>query len=328
MKYMAQNEISPGIAGLMVGGAKADSAAAEHSGFAPMRVNVHLGVHKTATTFLQAQLQDHRSMLAEGSVRFARIATVRQNFTEIFDRLAWVDAIGGAAFRPLLARRLDALIQSQGRGDTFILSDENMLGLISANYWTGKLYPGAARRLRMLSALLKGKETHYFLSIRRYPDYLTSSWLQYASRGNAPAFDRYLAKFRPDCRGWAEIVADMAAVCGPDRLTVWTYDWLSADPARVFGLLAPGIAFDLPDAELRRNVLPSLTIKGLKALDALKPHLSADEMKKAARMLRNFPFDEPNPKLEIADAGLIRAYEEKYQADLARIRALGVQLHD
>lgn len=328
MKFMAQNEISPGMAGLMVGDAKADSAAAEQSGFAPMRVNVHLGVHKTATTFVQAQLQDHRAMLADGSVRFARIATVRQAFTNLFDRLAWVDAVGGAASRPLLARRLDALIQSQGRGDTFILSDENMLGLISANYWTGKLYPGARRRLSMLGALLKGKEAHYFLSIRRYPDYLTSSWLQLASRGNAPSFDRYLAKFRPEGRGWGEIVADIAAVCGPDRLTVWTYDWLSADPARVFGLLAPGIAFNLPDAELRRNVLPSLTIKGLKALEALKPHLSADEFRKAARMMRNFPFDAPNPKLEITDPGLLAAYEDKYQADLARIRALGVDLRD
>lgn len=312
----------------MIGGAQADSRAAEHSGFAPMRFNVHLGVHKTATTFIQAQLHDHRSMLAEGSIRYAGISAVRKNFTTLFDALAWTGALGGAASLPFLSRKLEALIRGQGRGDTFILSDENLLGLIAANYWTGRLYPGAYRRMRILDSLLKGSETRYFLSIRRYPDYLTSSWLQLAARGKAPAFERYLAKFQPGCRGWAEIVEDMARACGPDRLTVWTYDWLSADPARVFGLLAPGVAFTVPDEELRRDVLPSLTIKGLKVLDELKPHLSANELKNLARMLRGFPFDEPNPRLEIADAGLVAAYEEKYQADLARIRALGVELHD
>lgn len=312
---------------LMVGGARARSTAAEHTGFAPMRVNVHLGVHKTATTFIQAQLHDHRSMLAEGRIRYAGISAVRRSFTSLFDVLAWTDRLGAAATRPLLARRLDALIRGQGRGDTFILSDENLLGLISANYWTGRLYPGAHRRLRMLDSLLKGSEARYFLSIRRYPDYLTSSWLQLASRGRAPAFDRYLAKFRPGCRGWSEIVADMAAACGPERLTVWTYDWLSADPGRVFGLLAPGVAFTVPDEELRRDVLPSLTLKGLKVLEELRPHLSANELKNMARTLRGFPFDDPNPRLEIADPGLIRAYEDKYQADLDRIRGLGVELH-
>lgn len=325
---MAHDEVSPGMAALMAGGAQTASAAAEKTGFATMNVHVHLGVHKTATTFLQAQLQQNRALMVDGGIRYAGLSAVRPAFTALFDRLAWADRVGAAATRPILARRLEALIQSQGRGDTFILSDENLLGLIAANYWTGRLYPGARRRMMMLKALLKGRQTHYFLSIRRYPDYLTSSWLQLAARGRAPTFERYLAKFAPGSRGWAEIVADMAEVCGPDRLTVWTYDWLSADPRRVLGLLAPGVAFDLPAEERRRPVLPSLTVKGLKALDALKPHLSTAEFRKAARMLRNFRFDAPNPRLEITDPGLLAAYEDKYQADLVRIRALGVDLRD
>jgi len=295
---------------------------------APMRINVHLGVHKTATTFIQSQLHDHRSMLADGRIRFSGISTVRQGFTRAFDAMAWFDPLWRSLTRPALTRRLDSLIRKQGRGDTFILSDENILGLISANYWTGKLYPTAGARIRILDALLPGRDVHYFLAIRRYPDYLTSSWLQLASRGKAPAFEKYLAKFAPDRRGWSEIVADIAAACGPERLTVWTYDWMASDPGRVFPLLAPGIAFDVPDEELRRDVLPSLTLKGLKVITELQRHLSSAELKDMARLMRGFPFEEPNPRLEITDPGLLRSYEEKYQADLAGIRALGVTLHD
>lgn len=292
-----------------------------------MKIQVHLGVHKTATTFIQSQLHETRSLLAEGRIGYAGIWVVRRQFTRYFDRLAWFDSIWKWLTRPYLARKLDAILAGYARSDTFILSDENLLGLISANYWTRRLYSQAGRRVAMLEAAAKGHDINYFIAIRRYPDYLTSSWLQLASRGKAPPFDRYRARFSPQSRGWAEVVADIARVAGPDRVTVWTYDWFSADPARAFQLLAPGVQFAVPDEELRRDVLPSLSTKGLKVITCLADHLSEAELKHMSRLMRTFPFDEPNPRLEITDSDLLAAYEQKYQDDLRRIRALGVELH-
>lgn len=292
-----------------------------------MKIHVHLGAHKTATTFIQSQLHDNREVLARGQIGFAGIWAIRRQFTNDFDRLSWLDPVWRPLTRRRLGRKLDALLAGNAKTRTFILSDENLLGLISANYWFGRLYPRASRRVQLLDSLLKGHEARYFLSIRRYPDYLTSSWLQLASRGKAPPFEKYRARFAPDGRGWAEVVADISRACGPERLTVWTYDWFSGDPARVFGLLAPGARFDVPEEELRRDVLPSLTLKGLKVITQLEDHLSPDELKRLSRLIRTFPFDEPNPRLEISEPGLLAAYEEKYQSDLVKIRALGVDLH-
>jgi hypothetical protein len=148
-----------------------------------------------------------------------------------------------------------------------------------------------------------------------------------ASKGKAPSFERYLAKFPPSGPGWAEIITSIARACGPENVTVWTYDWFRDDPARVVSLLAPGMTFDIPEDELRRDVLPSLTTKGLKVMAALEDLLSAGERERMARLLRNFEFDEPNPRLEIADESLLAAYEAKYRTDLERIAAAGVQLH-
>lgn len=294
-----------------------------------MKIQVHLGVHKTATTFIQSQLHDNRSLLAGGRIGFAGIWAVRRQFTSLFDRLAWFDGVAAPIVRAQLQKCFGRMLNQHARSaDTFILSDENILGLISANYWTSRLYPQAGRRVAMLETIARGHELHYYIAIRRYPDYLTSSWLQLASRGKAPAFEKYLARFAPDSRGWADIVGDIAGAAGPKRVTVWTYDWFSDDPARAFGLLAPGVHFSVPDEELRRDVLPSLTIKGLKVITQLKDQLSEAELKHLARAMRSFPFDEPNPRLEIADPALLSAYEQKYQDDLVRIRALGVTLHD
>jgi len=292
-----------------------------------MKIHVHLGVHKTATTFLQSQLYDNRSLLAGGKIGFVGIWAIRRQFTNAFERLSWLEPVARRLTRPRLKQKLDIILASQKKASTFILSDENILGLISANYWFGRLYPRAGVRVRMLDGLLAGHDTRYFLCIRRYPDYLTSSWLQLASRGKAPPFEKYRAKFNPQADGWAELVATIARACGPERLTVWTYDWFSANPARVFELLAPDVHFAVPEEELRRDVLPSLTLKGLKVITQLEDHLSGGELKRLSGLMRTFPFDEPNPRLEITDPVLLAAYEAKYQSDLNKIRALGVDLH-
>jgi hypothetical protein len=292
-----------------------------------MKIQVHLGVHKTATTFIQSQLHDNRSLLSAKGVGFAAIRAVRKQFTVVFDRLSWIDAVWRPLTRPYLSKRLNGLLDQYRAGDTFILSDENLMGLISANYWTGRLYPRSGARVEILDSLLKQHDVHYFICIRRYPDYLTSSWLQLASRGKAPPFAKYRAKFSPASRGWQEIVGDVVKAVGADRLTVWTYDWFRDDPARAFTLLAPDIGFSVPEAELRRDILPSLTVKGLKVITQLEPFLSAAELKHMGRLMRTFPFEAPNPRLEIGDPALLEAYERKYQDDLARIRALGVTLH-
>lgn len=293
-----------------------------------MKIQVHLGVHKTATTFIQSQLHESRALLAGDRIGFAGIWVVRRQFTNAFDRMAWFDPFWKPIVRPNLRKRFRDLLARHARSsDTFILSDENILGLISANYWTGKIYPQARRRVEMMEDIARGHDLRYYIAIRRYPEYLTSSWLQLASRGKAPPFEKYRAKFTPQSRGWGDMIADIAAAVGPGRVTVWTYDWFSDDPARAFGLLAPGVHFAVPDEELRRDVLPSLTVKGLKVISQLEDHLSGAELKHLVRMMRAFPFDEPNPRLEIADPQLLAAYEAKYQQDLVRIRALGVELH-
>jgi hypothetical protein len=292
-----------------------------------MKILVHLGVHKTATTFIQSQLADNRAELAEKGYGVAGIWIVRKRFTNLFDRLSFFDPVWRFLTRPILRRRLERIIGKDGRSETFLLSDENLLGLISANYWRGSLYPWAGMRVKILKSLFGAREAHYFLCIRRYPDYLTSSWLQMASKGKAPAFEKYLEKFPPEGRGWADIVADVARACGPANLTVWTYDWFTEDPARAFRLLAPGTDFTVPEKELKREILPSLTIKGLNVINQLEDHLSRAELKRLGAVIRTFQFDEPNPRLEISDPVLVAAYDEKYSKDIEKIRAMGLEFH-
>ena len=126
-----------------------------------MKIQVHLGVHKTATTFIQSQLHETRSLLVEGGIGYAGIWIVRRQFTRYFDRLAWIDAVWQRLTRPYLRRKFETMLASHRKATSFILSDENILGLISANYWTGRLYGQAGRRVAMLQDIAKGHDINY-----------------------------------------------------------------------------------------------------------------------------------------------------------------------
>ena len=111
-----------------------------------MKVLVHLGVHKTATTFIQSQLANNRQALAAKGFGMAGIWAVRKRFTNHFDRLAWFDPLWRFLTRPTLRRKLGRLMGENEAVHTFLLSDENLTGTIAANYFFGRLYPWAGMR--------------------------------------------------------------------------------------------------------------------------------------------------------------------------------------
>jgi hypothetical protein len=293
-----------------------------------MKIHVHLGAHKTATTFIQSQLHDNRVALAQTGIGVVELAEIRKKFSHGFEILNRFDPFWAPVVRPLLARRLNALLEKHRDKEVVILSDENLAGLIRVNYISGGLYRSLGKRAGLLKKLLAGHDVRFFFAIRPYPDYLTSSYLQLASRGRAPSFSRYLSRLPQTMPGWGAAVTDLSGAVGAESLTVWTYEWFKQDPARLLGLLAPGSSLEVPEQELRREVLPSLTRKGFEVLQRLEGQLSRGELQRMGKLLRAFPFDEPNERLDITDPGLLAAYDAKYAGEIANIRKLGVSFHE
>ncbi len=293
-----------------------------------MKIHLHLGAHKTATTFVQSQLFDNRAGLAASHIGIVGIWVLRKRFTRLFEALSWLDPFWAPLTRMLLRARLNSILAEHHHRSLVILSDENLAGLIAGNYRRGGLYPAIGQRMRKLKSILSDHEVKVFFSIRPYPDYLISSYLQLAARGRAPSFEQFMARFPASMRGWSEVVSALVAVMGKENVTICTYDWFRQDPSRLLRLLAPDGLQTVEDSELKRDILPSLTVKGLEMMKHLEPHLSSREKVKMGKLLRGFEFDEPNPRLEIDDAGLLEAWRQKYQMDLRKIRAMDVSFYE
>ena len=293
-----------------------------------MQFHIHLGAHKTATTFVQRTLRENGPALKAAGIAAPELVALRKRFTARFDRVMRGGRLAARLFDAALRRDLAALLPSAPGIDRTILSDENFVGVLGANTRGRGLYPDAGARARVLAGLVGQGNVHWFLAIRDYADFTTSAYLQAASHRAAPAFDAYVEAVHRGQRGWADIVEELVRLSGPDRVTVWTYERFRAEPRAIFDVLAPGADLALAEAEDAPAVNTSLTVKGLKVMQRLEGHLTPAELNHMGKLMKRFPFEAPNPRLTITDADLLAKLGARYEADRARIRATGCRFLD
>jgi hypothetical protein len=238
-------------------------------------VVLHIGLPKTATTFLQ-----HRIFRRARRLRFVHRRTDREA-----DRLcaALRRYTAAASFwAPGLRRRLVAQLAARagaGPPGCLLLSDENV-SVLSSGFWSGKgpVPDRVAARLGALGAALDGRfgPLRVIIGIRRQDQWLGS---RYAESAKAfPGFGQ--ADFERRMRGLAEAEAfdgvhawlDFAAVqaafaeaLGPENLLLVPMERLADAPHETLGgmgaflggidLLRPYAAAEAKGGGLRRNAL-------------------------------------------------------------------------
>ncbi|MCF3638584.1 hypothetical protein LXM94_01195 [Rhizobium sp. TRM95111] len=293
-----------------------------------MLIHVHLGAHKTGTSFLQKVLRDNRAVLAANGILVPDLSELRAGFTPRFDRAVRLGGVAARLSEPLLAAHLRPLIPAAGAARLAIVSDENLSGVINDNTKGRGLYPAAALRAKTLAHLLSAHEVHWYVCIRNYADYLVSAYLQGASRRKMPDFDAYLADCMRSERGWADWVRDLVDLAGPDRVTVWTYERFRRSPQAIFDAIAPNSGLSITEGLASLRINASLTAKGQTVMRLLDGHLSPGELTRMGRMLKRFTFDAPDEKLAVTDPALLRTLAERYRADRKAIRAMGCRFID
>ncbi|GFM27548.1 hypothetical protein [Novosphingobium sp. PY1] len=223
---------------------------------------VHLGYHKTATTWLQKQLFPMAS-----SHDFLPRKTVQEAFL----------APCGMHFCPDRARDVLAL---KGRNRPVLLSEENLSGYLHNGGLHGFLAPEVARRVKSVLP-----DARIVIFIRNQFDICRATYAQYVSGGGTWGQRRYFetANFVRGAltRPWKapvfqfehfeydRLVAHYDGLFGADRVHVYPYEWLkdrSALIARLEGDL--GLSLEaLPPEGSRSN--RSLGGAGLTAMRAV-----------------------------------------------------------
>jgi hypothetical protein len=239
-----------------------------------MRIELHLGVHKTATTHLQRHWLDC-GQVAGATAAIPPLGDVRANLTPVCNPPPVKDGGHGEAER----RRKKAIrwLADWGqRAPALVLSDENIIGSSERLFAQRSIYANALGRLERLAEIVEGHEVRIWLSVREYGSFLRSAYCETLRHGPYRPFRQVYSRLDLDKRGWEHLAQDVQKAFPAARLVCWRYESLSdlrpSITAAMFGLKRA--AMPAPHDRRDRQSLSTLAVA---LLDDIHKRIGAEE---------------------------------------------------
>lgn len=272
-----------------------------------MHIDLHLGVHKTATTHLQRHWLAC-SQAPGATATCPPLAEVRAQLTPVCSApTARSKAQGDDARRLAAARAWVRQLAAAGR--PLLLSDENLIGSCERLFAAQALYTSVLPRLQRLAPVLEGLPVRLWLSVREYGAFLRSAYCETLRHGPYRPFRQAYGSFDFASRGWEHVVRDVRQALPQAQLSCWRYESMpglrQALTASMVGL-APA-AQPAPDEQRDRRSLSRLAVR---LLDDIHQRVGADE---ATRV-------RPSVERVVAGAGM-PAFDPWDDAERARLSA-------
>ncbi len=266
------------------------------------QVVLHLGAHKTATTYLQMALKAQRAALLAGGTAVILPSDLRRG-----GRAARVDEHGEA---PGLEAQLFALA-SDPSTRRIVVSEENFIGSTGHNLTRKSLYPSILRRLGKLPGELNHPHVRILFSLRDYGPFLSSGVTTAVRRGKIFDEDALKAAFLLLHRNWVDVVEDLRGLFPAARLVLWRYEAFAESEAKICAQIDPGFAprpqkraFQTLSRDAMQQILHELT-------NNTTGELPRQIVRRAARIS---PISDTNPAYSLWNAEEARHLSQSYQA--------------
>ena len=201
-----------------------------------MRIVLHLGAHRTATTTLQHVLGDSQPALHRAGLVFWGPKRLRAGlFDGLYDDGAVLPArkAGRAAGRIALNLTQAALA---GAG-TLLVSEENMLGTMRQITLAQRLYPDTGARVARFAEAFDGHDLTLGLSIRCYDAFWASALGWRLPRGGPLPRPALCDRLVTQPRRWRHVIADLAQAVPQAHIAVWTHEAMAGRPGDLLAAL-------------------------------------------------------------------------------------------
>lgn len=196
-----------------------------------MTLYLHLGAHKTATTFLQNVLKHNEAALEARGVARVKIQPrhLFWHFLRDGDREAYKKR------RRTLGRKLKTFDQDWPNA---VLTSETMFGTSDLDS-ADRLYPNADMALRVLSQLTEGMDRKVIFYVRRQDDFIEASFInrlqtlatsihldhtKLLADDSWSNFDSYLQSFDVTALSWLNLAERMATHFGAQNLIIRPFE--------------------------------------------------------------------------------------------------------
>ena len=239
---------------------------------------LHLGAHKTASTFLQHSLIENKVDIEECDVRLYTPKELRQpkgvspSLGQAFQKK---DSSSKTAFNKSFEKLISQTPQSR-----IVLSEENFLGFCGDIAHSSRLYKNAEFRLNMLKHASAMHEVELCVCIRSMKSFLPSIYCQHLRHTNKiQNFNEFSENFSYGEPHWYDLIMRIHEIFKGCQITVWDYDDARSE-IHLKRVMAEIIRNENTiDFQLKKSIInPSINAKGIEALNLFSSLLSHSEM--------------------------------------------------
>ena len=288
-----------------------------------MKVVLHLGAHKTASTYLQARLGNSTNVLAGRQIMYIGPEAVR----EALSRAGSLQFAGKAiAFqtRRRLVRAMEKLVHDAAcaGANRVIISDETLLGRLSEIHENGHLFEHVRRRLRVFQDSFGDVDLKILLAVRGFDGFLPSVWSHMVLRRGYTPFDMGRARGMIDARRrWSDVVKDVAKTYPNAHLTVWRYEDMKAVETRVLRAFADDYGVSAIEP-IKWRALSGLSATAVEALEKLRTEGTPTGPEQVRKLWRQYPKPKGHAAFQPFGNDMLDRLRADYAQDLERIAAM------
>lgn len=227
-----------------------------------MKVILHTGAHRCATTSFQEYMRHNAQALEKQGIGFWGPYRTRNGlFHGIQPGPAPVS--GRNLVQRAQGRLKIQMADSSGKGTRQLLvSEENMIGSVRQNLRLGDLYGGVGERMARFSQAFGGAVTDVALSIRSLDSYWTSALAYAVARGHKLPSAATLERLAQSPRSWRDVITDIAAAMPDVNLHVLPFETFGTRPEAALQALT---GIDAPRTHARVRLNASLCLQDLRA---------------------------------------------------------------
>jgi hypothetical protein len=287
------------------------------------QIVLHLGAHKTATTYLQSRLGRSAELLRENGVCYVRVGELREAVLSVRDRTSLPNRIAAVrnwrtagVYRRYLREAEDAECRR------LVISEENLLGSLAVLVKTGFFYHAIQKRLEPVFKGLNGRPVTALLAVRSYDTFMASVWSQLIrNEGYCKIDEEIKARLLAVPRGWVEVIQDIiSALPAGSQLRLWRYEDFIKDDTEVISALV-GAENCNHVAQIAQHMLPRLSVRAMKRLDELSRNGMPTGPENVKRVGKRFSKEKGFKPYSPWTDEQIGILSKRYEEDIARIRS-------
>ena len=233
-------------------------------------IHLHLGAHKTASTYMQQKLRYNNQLLAKNNILFLGPAMIKPTLRMSINSNTSINRrVNLSLYKKIFSGNTPFPVRH------LLLSDENILGFIRYLYEEGEIYPQLKSRMQLIKEFFLTYTTHplkIFFCIRNYNTFIPSSYCEFIRHNSFILFSEFIGKVDVNTDiSWLSMVGIFEEVFGAENITIWKYEDFREKESQVFSAFC-GIENiklnELKESEVRTSV-SSAAVKVLEALHGI-----------------------------------------------------------